>query len=221
MSERLESDIISHVYAPGAHLAEDEIAAQLGVSRTPVREAFRVLQRAGWLDIYPHAGAYVRTPSLEEARQIFEVRQCLERRAAELSALRSKDVDQRTLRKIIEKGWRQLERGSVSGITTLNSEFHSVIARSGGNDVLAKMLDDIGKQVRWHFASVAMVRGADSWREHEEILQAINERDPGTAARLAVDHSTRTQEALFLHLLRGQQSVFDHALPGGAAVEGG
>lgn len=218
--EQLEVDITTRVYPPGAHLAEDDIAAQLGVSRTPVREAFRMLQRAGWLEIVPHAGARVRSPSMEEVRQVFEVRQCLEKRAAELAANRANDAHKRALGKIIEKGRRQVDRGNVKEVAALNSEFHSVIAHAGGNAILAEMLEDLGKQVRWHFASVAMVRGADSWREHEEILQAIEDGDPASAGQLAVDHSRRTQEAFFLHFLRGQDRDSGQALSDRAATGG-
>lgn len=201
--ERLEADIGSRVYPPGAHLAEDEIAADLGVSRTPVREAFRMLERAGWLEIVPHAGAYVRNPPMEEARQVFEVRQCLEERAAFLAARHATERDLAKLRRIIERGWRQVERNNAKEITALNSEFHGVIAHAGGNKILAAMLEDLGKQVRWHFSAVATIRGKDSWREHEEILEAITNGDPESASRLAVEHNRRTQEAFFFHLVHG------------------
>ncbi|MGH2736541.1 MAG: GntR family transcriptional regulator, partial [Actinomycetota bacterium] len=84
--DEIETRIVQRTYPPGSHLAEDEIAAQLGVSRTPVREAFRMLSRAGWLEIQPHTGAYVRNPTIDEVRQVFEVRQTLEDRAARLAA---------------------------------------------------------------------------------------------------------------------------------------
>lgn len=201
--DRLESDIGSRVYPPGTHLAEDEIASELGVSRTPVREAFRMLERAGWLEVVPHAGAYVRNPPVEEVRQVFEVRQCLEERAAFLAASRATEREILQLGRIIEKGWRQVERGNAKEITALNSEFHRVIAHAARNQILARMVEELGKQVKWHFSAVATIRGGDSWREHEEILQAIRNKDPHTASRLAVEHNRRTQEAFFHRLVHG------------------
>ena len=201
--ERLESDIGGRVYPPGSHLAEDEIAAELGVSRTPVREAFRMLEREGWLEIVPHSGAYVRNPSMDEVHQVFEVRQCLEERAASLAAKHATERDLAKLRRIIEQGKRQVERGNAKEITARNAEFHRMVAEMGRNQILAGMLDDLSKQARWHFSTVATIRGEGSWREHEEILRAISLRDADRAGCLAVEHNRRTQEAFFLRLVHG------------------
>jgi DNA-binding GntR family transcriptional regulator len=205
--EQLERLIGERAYPPGAKLAEDEIATELGVSRTPVREAFRMLARAGWIEIYPHAGAYVRNPSMEEIRQLFEVRQCLEERAAQLAARHASNTDKSQLRKIIERGRREVARENAKQITALNSAFHSVIAASGRNQILARMVEDLSKQVRWHFAAVATIRGEASWNEHEKIVEAIEAGNSEDAGALAVEHSRRTQEALFLRLLRGESDV--------------
>jgi DNA-binding GntR family transcriptional regulator len=205
--DRLESLIGDRVYPPGAKLAEDVIATELGVSRTPVREAFRMLARAGWIEIYPHAGAYVRNPSMEEIRQVFEVRQCLEERAAQLAARHANDAEKRELRKIIERGRREVARGNAKQISALNATFHSVIAVAGRNQILARMVEDLSKQVRWHFSAVATIRGEASWNEHEQIVDALDDADSDKAGTLAVEHSRRTQEALFRQLLPGEGSV--------------
>lgn len=199
--EQLEVDIVARVYSPGSHLAEDQIAAELGVSRTPVREAFRMLEREGWLEIVPHVGAYVRNPPMDEVRQVFEVWQCLEERAGYLAAKHATERETGKLRRIIEKGWRQVERGNAKEITALNSEFHAVIAEAGRNHILARMLEDLSKQLRWHFSAVATIRGEDSWREHEEIFDAISQHESERASRLAVEHNRRTQEAFFHQLV--------------------
>lgn len=201
--ERLESDISARVYPPGSHLAEDEIAADLGVSRTPVREAFRMLEREGWLEMVPHAGAYVRNPPMDEMHQVFEVRQCLEERAAYLAAKHATEMDLAKLRRIIDEGRRQVELGDVKQITDLNAEFHCGVAEAGKNHILARMLVDLSKQVHWHFSAVATIRCEDSWREHEEIVSAISLKDADEAGRLAVEHNRRTQEAFFMRLVHG------------------
>jgi DNA-binding GntR family transcriptional regulator len=205
--ERLEALIGDRVYPPGTKLAEDEISTELGVSRTPVREAFKMLERAGWIQIQPHAGAFVRNPSMEEVRQVFEVRHCLEERAAQLAARHATEAQKRQLRKIIEKGRRAVDRQNAKQITELNSNFHRVIAESGRNQILARLVADLSRQVRWHFSAVATIGGADSWNEYEQILDAIEAGDAERAGRLAVQHSRRTQEAFFLQLLRGAEGV--------------
>jgi DNA-binding GntR family transcriptional regulator len=201
--EELETRIVQRAYPPGSHLAEDEIAAELGVSRTPVREAFRVLSRAGWLNIQPHAGAYVRNPTMDEVRQVFEVRQTLEDRAARLAAHNVSKPEIKELKRIIERGWKEVARNNGKQITELNSAFHTTIAVASRNQILVRLLEDLGKQVQWHFSAVATARGEHSWHEHEDILGAIEAGDAKRAGTLAVEHGERMQEAFFMQFLAG------------------
>lgn len=201
--DEIEIRIMQHVYPPGSHLAEDELAVQLGVSRTPVREAFRMLSRAGWLTVQPHSGAYVRSPTMDEVRQVFEVRETLEDRAARLAARNIIEPEVKELRKIIERGFREVRRSNIRQITILNGAFHATIAKAGRNQVLARLLEELAKQVHWHFSAVATIRGESSWQEHEEILASIEAGDADGSASLIVEHSRRTQEAYFLQFLAG------------------
>jgi DNA-binding GntR family transcriptional regulator len=197
----IEERIVQRTYPPGLHLAEDEIAEQLGVSRTPVREAFRMLSHAGWLDIQPHAGAYVRNPTMDEVRQVFEVRQTLEDRAASLAARNITSTGLRDLQKLLHRGWKEVHKNNRRQVTLLNSTFHARIAIASRNQIVARFLENLDKQLQWHVSAVAMQRGKSSWREHEEILAAIEAHDPDRAGALAVEHTQRMQEAFFLQLL--------------------
>lgn len=199
--DELEGRIVDRVYPPGTHLVEDSIAAELGVSRTPVREAFRLLHRAGWIDLRPHAGAYVRYPTIQEVRELFEFRRCLEQRACELAAERATEADRRRLEKILEQGLEVARKGDVKAVAELNSRFHEGVALAARNDFFARALEDLGKHVRWHFSAVANIRGMDSWQEHRDILGAIAMGDPRRAGELAAEHAARTQAAYFEHLL--------------------
>jgi DNA-binding GntR family transcriptional regulator len=199
--EEIEDRIVQRVYAPGTHLAEDEIASQLGVSRTPVREAFRMLSRAGWLVVQPHSGAYVRNPTMDEVRQVFEVRQTLEDRAARLAAGRITEAEVKALRKIIETGSKEVGKGNAKQIARWNSVFHAKIAEASRNQILARLLDDLAKQIQWYFSAVATVRGVNSWHEHEAILSAIGSGNAERAGILAVEHSATTREVFFRQFL--------------------
>lgn len=201
--DEMEMRIVGRVYPPGTHLVEDAVAAELGVSRTPVREAFRLLQRAGWIELRPHAGAYVKYPTVQEVREVFELRQCLEQRACELAAERATGMHLETLREVIAEGAQAAGRGDSKAVTDLNARFHSTIAEAAGNELLARTLEDLDKHVRWHFSAVALVRGPDSWREHEEILAALSSGGAERAGRLAMEHSARTQEVFFERLFQG------------------
>jgi DNA-binding GntR family transcriptional regulator len=199
--EELEDAIVRRVYPPGTHLVEDEIATRLGVSRTPVREAFRMLARAHWLELHPHVGAQVRHPTFEEVRDLFELRETLDRRATEIAAERARDEHIRELEKIVERGWRAAEKPDSDRIADLNFAFHRTIATAANNQLLLRILGDIEKQVRWHFTVVAISRREGSWSEHEEILKALKDRDPQRAGELISIHNRRTFEAYVSSLL--------------------
>lgn len=202
--EQLESAIVRRELPPGTHLVEDDIALKLGVSRTPVREAFRMLARAQWLDLHAHVGAKVRHATLEEVRDLFEMRETLDRRATELAVGRTRPDQIQALENIIVKGWNAVADADSDRISSLNFDFHRTIAVAAGNQLLIRLLGDIEKQVRWHFTAVAVPRREGSWREHELILEAIKNEDTARAGELIVEHNRRTLEAYISALVAGR-----------------
>jgi DNA-binding GntR family transcriptional regulator len=202
--DELEAAIVRRELPPGTHLVEDEIAVRLNVSRTPVREAFRMLARAQWLELHPHVGARVRHPSLEEVRDLFQMREILDRGATVLAVDRVTADDVENLREIVRKGWEAVEAADSDRIADVNFEFHRTIATIAGNKLLLSMLGEIEKQVRWHFTAVAVPRRADSWHEHEAIVGAISEHDAEQAGQLIADHNRRTLEAYVGALVAGR-----------------
>lgn len=214
--ERLEDAIINRTYPPGTHLKEDEVGAELGVSRTPVREAFRMLQRAGWLEVHPHAGAYVRHPSVDQVVDVFELRQCLEEWGMGLTVNRISDADRSKLENIITEGMTAVRGKDVDAMARLNSVFHTTLAAATGNELLRKLLEDLEKQIRWHFSVVAEEIGEQSWQEHAQIVDAITAKDAARAQQLISEHILRTKEVFLRRLLRSDQE----ASPGEAPVAG-
>lgn len=200
--EHIEDAILSRAYPPGTHLKEDRVAVELGVSRTPVREAFRTLQRAGWLDLHPHAGAYVRHPSIDQINDVFELRQCLEEWGVELAAARIKLNQKLELKDIVSAGLAAVERQDLDLMARLNSTFHTRLAAATGNELLRVTLENLEKQIRWHFSVVANEIGEDSWREHAQIVEAIERHDPKEARSLMRSHIVRTREVFLRNLLR-------------------
>lgn len=205
--EQLEDAIINRTYPPGSHLKEDEVGAELGVSRTPVREAFRMLQRAGWLEVHPHAGAYVRHPSVDQVVDVFELRQCLEEWGMGLTVNRINEIARAKLVDIVAEGMLAVKRKDVDAMARLNSVFHTTLAAATGNQLLRKLLEDLEKQIRWHFSVVAEEIGEQSWQEHAEIVDAITAKDVGKAKRLISEHILRTKEVFLRRLLRSDETV--------------
>ena len=197
----LESAIINRVYPPGARLVEEEIAAEMGVSRMPVREAFRMLQRAGWIDVTPYAGAHVRYPQLHELREVFELRHRLGQFAAELAAVRATPEERENLRRLVREGTAAVEAAETYEVAELNWEFHRALAASTHNDALQRTVDELDKQMRWHFAATGNVRGRDSWDEHAGIVAAVLAGDAEAAGRLTFEHSRRSEATYISQLM--------------------
>lgn len=192
--ETLEDLIVRRVLQPGERLLENELAAQLGVSRNPVREAMTMLARAGWIDIHPRSGAYVHDPSSSEIDDFFEMRTLLEAYAAERAASRVTADQLDTLEQIWRDGVAAVEAGDVQAIVAANAAFHDRISEWSGNGLLHDSLSMMKKRVRWYFSSVADVRGMTSWDEHRRIIDALRARDGAHASTLMRAHTIATAD---------------------------
>jgi DNA-binding GntR family transcriptional regulator len=193
----LEQAIIQGVLKPGQRINPDEIAEQYGVSRIPVREALRSLGANGWVDIRPRHGAYVRQRSEAELLQLFEVRESLDTTAARLAAVRRSPEQLAELSGLAARCLHAAQQGNRKDeVATLNGEFHQAVARASGNEVLASMLDHLGKRVRWYYTAVVPARGIASAQEHVDMVEAIRARDPDAAERAVHAHVRGTREVI-------------------------
>lgn len=187
--DEVRSRIINGEYAPGSHLVEDRLAQDLGVSRNPVREALRVLEAEGFIDMIPRRGAVVATLSDDEVRDIFDVRTALERLAAELAARRASEEDVASLRDVLAEAEDALKRDDVGALTDLNAVFHERVLALSGNGYLRDTMLQLRGRMKWIFSRTASTpRGQHSLDEHGELVDAIAAGDEEAAAELAVRH---------------------------------
>lgn len=196
--EQLEELIIRHELPPGSRLTETNLAERLGVSRNPVREALHALHRQGWLTIGSRA-AVVRTPTAEEIGDFFTVRSLLESEAVRLAAIappRQQAIG--ALRDIIEQA--DSATGSASMFTELNTRFHRIIHQMAGNTVLLELLENLDKRLRWYLEPISGDLSPDSWKEHQDMLDAIIDRDPDRAVHLIQSHCRRTTDVFSARL---------------------
>ncbi|WP_461119674.1 GntR family transcriptional regulator [Saccharothrix stipae] len=197
--EALLDLIVSRALKPGQHLVEIELAEHLGVSRQPVREALQRLQTEGWVDLRPAQGAFVHTPTDEEADQLLAVRNVLETYSARLAAEHATEEDVKQLRKLQNEGVAALKAKDVDRVVTANAALHEFITQLSGNAVLAEMIATVDRRVRWYYAPLALARGKDAWTEHADIIDAITLGEPQEAARLMNQHTERTRTAYREH----------------------
>lgn len=203
---KIKERILTGVLAPGFPINEEDLARDLYVSKTPVREALRQLEREGLVENIPGRGSAVTHITFQDIREIFEVREIIECGAAKRAALIRDEKGFQTKRKELEtysKKWakaKELNWGPVEGI-------HLFIITSIGNQKLVntyrRLLDHI-KRIRKHFGgSFTEQRFNELIAEHLEILDAIIEGN-GDQAELAVQKHLRNAAAYLLGLTSPQ-----------------
>ena len=202
--EALKTAILSGQVAIGQSLPERELAKALGVSRTPLREALVKLDHEGLVDIQDYKGVVVSRISREEFEAVMQVREILEGHAARLAAEEAPDEEIEIIQALFAELLGEIEAGDVSADITLNTAFHSNVARWAGNAVLERLICSYEeRQNQFLLAFFRMPRTADmlqSYREHCSVIDALRARNGDEAAALMVAHissSARRSAHLF------------------------
>ena len=197
--ESITNAIIERRLMPGTKLAEQQIADIFGVSRTLVRQALNQLSRDRLVTLEPARGAFVAKPSVQEARQVFEVRAMLE--AAMLRQLCAVVTDAQIgeLRQHLKAEAAAVARTDVSGRTRLLADFHVLLARMLGNQVLAELLEDLLTRSSLIALMYQSSHSAEhSQEEHVAIVDALEKRDSRAAVRLLEAHLGNVERNLRL-----------------------
>ncbi|MBO0803729.1 MAG: GntR family transcriptional regulator [Nocardiopsaceae bacterium] len=192
--DALAEMIASGQLKPGQHLVESELADHLGVSRQPIREALQRLQVDGWVELRPAYGAYVHTPTPEEVDQLLGVRSVLEAYSAYGAALNRTEEHIARLWELQEVGVSALAADDERVLVDANTAFHQYIVDISGNRVLAELISQVQRRVRWYYTPIARPRGREAWNEHAELIRAITDGDAEEAQKLMRLHADRTTE---------------------------
>lgn len=191
--------IVERRLMPGTKLAEQKIADIFAVSRTIVRQALNQLSRDRLVTLSPARGAFVATPSVEEARQVFQVRSMLETAMVKALATSITDAQISQLRQHLQLEREAIARTDVPGRTRLLADFHVVLARMLGNTVLAELLNDLLNRSSLIALMYQSSHSAEhSQDEHSRIVEALAARDSKTAAKLLTQHLSSVERNLHL-----------------------
>ncbi len=187
--DALKDAIISGLLKPGDRLVEQQVADSLGLSRIPVREAFRRLQQEGYL-VGTKSGLVVREVSLQELHDLYAVRARLEGMAASLAAERATDEEIAGLWEILDKMDSLLEDENEAGLTQASFEFHSHLYSLLRNRFLIDFLNTLQEQLRRYRSLQFKIphRGRVSVEEDRCILEAIARHDAAAADHFAQEH---------------------------------
>lgn len=181
--ERIKLGIISLHYGPGSYLNEAQICTELRLGRTPVHHAVLRLALEGLLDIMPRKGIIVRPISLQEVMASVEVRLINEPACARLAAERGSDDDFEEMANCLKRGRRMIEARDITGLMSVDREFHRVLAQAARNPLIQQILERVHeKSLRFWFISLsdpAHLKAVDG--EHWEIVNALKARDPERA----------------------------------------
>lgn len=192
----LRERILSGGLQPGARLAQHELAVELGMSLTPLREAVRRLSSEGLIDLDSQRDARVASMSAAEARQLFEVRLSLDPTAAELAAQRRTDSDVAALRSSAAR-LLPVTRAWGEEALTAHRAFHRALYLASRNDVLIRMLDDLwDKSDRYRRIGLELPPGEEprtrDHREHHDLVDLIAAGDAAGARSLMSAHIERS-----------------------------
>ncbi len=197
IAQALTRAIVEHKLLPGTKLAEQKLADHFGVSRTLVRQALFQLTQNRLVTLEPARGAFVSTPSVEEARQVFAVRKMLETEMTRAFVQQVSPKQIKALREHVKQEAAAVDRADVSSRTELLGDFHVRIAELMGNEVLAQMLGDLISRcalitLMYQSASAA----AHSHEEHEAIVQALASKNEALAVQLMQEHLAHVEHGL-------------------------
>lgn len=191
--QRIRDDILKGKYKEHDELRENTIGKELGVSRTPVREALRQLELEGLVSIIPNKGAYVTGISPKDVSDIYMIRSMLEGLCARWATENISDEQLDELDEIMLLSEFHMKReggGSAEQMADLDSRFHAVLYEASNSRILSHLLLDFHKyvQVARETSVVSEDRARKSIREHKQLLRAIRDKDADLAEQLANEH---------------------------------
>lgn len=191
--QKIRDNILNGTYKEQDELRENTIGKELGVSRTPVREALRQLELEGLVTIVPNKGAYVTGITSKDVKDIYTVRSMLEGLCARWATEHITDEQLDELEEIVllsEFHMKKEGHSNTEQITVLDGRFHAVLYEASNSRILGHVLTDFHRYVQMARKSsiISEERARKSIREHKQILRAIRDKDADLAEQLANEH---------------------------------
>lgn len=195
VAERLRQQIFRRELEPGSWVDELKLAAAYGISRTPMREALKVLAVEGLVTMKPRRGAYVTEMSRDDVRQVYHVLALLESDAAAQVAEHASEAQRAELGRLHDRLERQA--GHPAAFFATNEQFHMALLQAAGNRWATQVVTDLRKVMKLnrHHSLFKAGRLADSLAEHRALMAAIDRRDGDGARRLMRQHFESGLEA--------------------------
>lgn len=207
--ETIRDAILKGTLKPGERVSEPELAERFGISRTPIREAFRQLESEGYLEVIPRKGAVVASLSERDIEEFYAIKIILEGFAARMAAdnLTAKDIER--LEAINERLRQIAEEGDVKTFFRVHNEFHEVFIKAAGNEKLYEMITQLVMRFkRLRLASLSQPgRMQISVEEHRNMIEAFRNHDGERADSLVRHAATIGAGVLIQSMVQEDQSA--------------
>lgn len=194
--EQMRELIISNAIPSGDRLYEEKLAAELGVSRTPVREALHALEREGFLESIPRVGYMVKTPSLDEFEEIIEIRKALEALTAIWAAHRLDKAIMDEIQDNLDQSAKAVNKNKIDKFMELNEEYHEIIDRASGKQRICEMNRNLRAyiyffRIRESLDKKLVQKALD---DHIKLFKAMKNKDEDTIRKVVDLHMEGIKE---------------------------
>lgn len=196
--EKIRQAITVGIFKPGERLMEIQLAEEMGVSRTPVREAIRKLELEGFVVMIPRRGTYVADISIKDISEVYEIRTALEILAAGLAAERISDEELKEMQRLLLEIDKYMEEDNLEKIVETDIAFHDVLYQASRNERLGNIISNLREQITtlrgrsMHYPG----RLGDTLQEHKLIVESIAKRDVEQAQEAARQHMENAEHTL-------------------------
>ena len=198
IADRLREMIMTGQLKEGDKINENELCASMGISKTPLREALRVLSVEGLISLVPNRGSFVTKPTIDEIKEMFEVMSVLEGVCAHAAAAKMNAAAFDTIEQLHAKLEQEYARRDQKEYIRVNNQYHKFIQQLAGNRTLNQIVNGLREKILLHrFQSLNLPgRFDDSIKEHRALLEAFRQKAGPGAERIMKEHLKNQSLAL-------------------------
>ena len=212
--ERVRPLIVESKLAPGSKVPEKALCEQFNVSRTPMREALKVLAAEGLVRLEPNRGAWVTSITEDEVNEVFPVLTVLESLSGELACANITDAEIRRVRKLHDRMMKSYADRDLAAYFRFNQQIHQAILLATRNDTLTKSSEALSARMQRarYAANMSEDRWAEAVDEHRQIVSHLEARDAKRLSAVLADHMRNKQASVLRWLLAGERGRKRHGL---------
>jgi len=188
--EIVKTKIINHEIKPGERIIDKNLAEDLGVSRSLVRQSLTILEKESLVESIPRSGFYVKEIKEKDVKEIYEIRKILEISATRKAVSEIPEKDIKKLDKIFKRAKEDLDKDKVEQFINADNKLHEVIINNCGNERLIKLINSYNARITFYRVVdlSGIKRAKEAYFEHLAIFKAVKERDVEKAVELMDDH---------------------------------